>query len=189
MRQISAVLIATLLSIRSRIDKNELRGIDNKATTQKKLTSALIAGQIIDTLIQTRLAGAVSSIEAFSQSNNLQMRGVEALSRIFQRKLKKTMMVLSKADDALMGVGGTSFLAGYMVIDRFLLVRNLQLKYSFFNEGRRLFEEDRARIPSSARKAKMIKSPSLVVEVTQNFRYGFLEINQLVEKKLLAVFK
>jgi hypothetical protein len=183
------VLIAILHSIRTKIDKNKLIGIEDKATTQKKITSALVAGQIIETCIQSRLSGCFSSIEHFSHVSYFQNKGMEALAKLFNRKLRNGLVVLSRAGDALVGSERSNFLTGSMVLDRFLLVRALRFKYSFFSEGKRLFEEDRSRIPNSARKSKMIKSPSLVMEVTQNFRYGFRELSQVVDKKIFEAFK
>lgn len=187
--QKAAVLIAILHSIRSKIDKNELKGIDSRLNDQKKLTSSLMAGQIIDGLIQSRKSEAFSCLESYSQRWALQHKGVEFLANLFAKKLKTTMVMIYRSGTSVRESANSNLVQGFIAMDRFFLKQSLHFQYNFFMEGKKLFEEDRGRIPSSAKKAKLIKSPSLVVEVTQNFRYGFLELSQLVEKKMFAAFK
>lgn len=181
-------MIAILHSIRSKIDKQELRRIGQKAQDHRSTMTATMFAQFFESLKRKSLEGAFQNIEVCSQRAHLRQRAYLILERLCAKRVGVAYLTLKKAgQDSL--AEKASYCEGALVLFRFFYRRTIQEKSFFFHAGKQMFEEDRKNAPSSAKKAKLIKSPSLVLEISQNFKIGYQVLGMIARKKIQDSFR
>lgn len=162
--------------------------VKQMAKERQKSTAASMACELLKSFIEKKKSEAFSNIEKYGERVELQHSGVVSLIRIFQRRTKIGMICLSKVGQQ-MEAERSHFVQAVMMINRFFIMKNMQSKFIFFNEGKRLFELNAMKTPAGGKKPKLFKSPSLIVEVSQNYKFGFTFLTQFFDKKKFGHFK
>lgn len=187
-RLVSNVFISILHSIRSKIDKNELQRIGKQAIGQKKFMSSSMFAGLFDALKKRVLFDSFQILESNVQEEKLREKAYTIMERLFLKRLGQSLLEIKKAShDSLAEKAG--YCEGSVVLFRFFYRRAIQEKSCFFHAGKELFEDYKKNIPSSAKKAQLIKSPSLVFEISQNFKIAYQILGLLTRKKISDSFR
>lgn len=139
-------------------------------------------------LQRKHLIEAFNKIESYSEKNQLRSRAYSILEDLCKRRVTTAYYHFKKAGQDHLA-DKASYCEGAVILFKFFYRRSMQEQSSFFHEGKRLYDDDRKNIPSSAKKAKLIKSPSLVIEISQNFKIAYQILGLLARKKLNDSFR
>lgn len=151
------------------------------------MTSSLFA-DFFEGLKRKKISSAFQLLELNTQQSILRSKALSILEQLFARRLSYSILVLKRAGhDSFAEKAG--YCEGAVVLFRFFYSKAIQEKSYFFQLGKHYYEENKKNIPSSAKKASLIKSPSLVLEISQNYKIGYQVLGMIARKKLTDSFR
>lgn len=148
--------------------------------------AATILGESISSVQKKQLFAAFGCIESFAENTRLRLTALRALDSLVANRRSVVFGGLKKRYFK----GETNSTCSYeatVILLNFFYRRQLQEKSNFFYSGKHLFESQCKNILGSDR-ARLVKSPSLVMQVSQNFMIASQILSLIARNKVADSF-